>query len=110
VADARMQSTVKSPSAYPTWDMYEVDGECPILTDSEENQQAPTIAAFIQKGTIPQLPSTGVPWTGFFMGQVSFGSLDMEIRDMLTKADCSGYEPSYEIVEDQLYTTIKRST
>lgn len=110
MADARVNSTVKTADTYPIWDLFVENGIVPILSGAEENQQRANIAAFIQVGTIPQLPDVGVDWTGFFVKRLSFGDLDTSLRQSLYASGCGDYTPSYDIVDDQFYTTIKRVT
>ncbi len=102
-----MQSTTKSANQYQTWDYYvDSNGKVPILTGDNENAQAANMAAFLQRGTIPQLPDEGVQWVEYFMGEVTFGDIDNQIKNNLMKLDLVDYFPQYEIVNDQLLTKI----
>jgi hypothetical protein len=105
--DAQMQSTSKSANSYQTWDYYvDSSGNVPILTGSQEEAQAANMAAFLQRGTIPQLPEEGVQWVEYFMGEVTFGDIDNQIKNNLMKIDLVDYFPTYEIVNDALVTNI----
>lgn len=85
-----------------TWDC-EVDGGIvPIISDDKEDLQAATIAAFLIKGTVPQLPEAGVPWIDFLTKKITFGELDFYIRESLHKTDKDAFFPEYGIEKDKL--------
>ena len=87
---------------YPVWDLEVENGVVPILKDDKEDIQTALLASIIEKGTIPQLPEQGVPWTEFLTGQITFGELDVMIRDSIIKAGKDNYRPNYEINGDRL--------
>lgn len=95
---------------FPEWDVKVIDGIVPIITGDEENLQQATLAAFLDKGTIPLLPDLGVPWTDFFTNKVSFGELDMDIRESLNKSNKTTYYPKYYIENDKLTMNIGQMT
>ena len=104
-----MQSSVSSASVYQTWDYYVQDGIVPIITGDQENQQAAAMAAFIQIGTIPQLPEEGVDWTGYFTGDVPFNEIDNSIKNNLSKLGLVDYYPTYETVNDSLVAKVGKA-
>lgn len=91
-----------------SWDCKVIDGNVPIITGDEEDLQCATQAGFLIKGTVPQLPDAGVPWTEFLTKKISFGELDFYIRDSLQKAEKETYYPQYDIQEDKLTMSIGR--
>lgn len=84
------------------WDVKVTNGIVPIILDEDERLQCATLAGFLIKGTVPQLPEVGVPWTDFLTKKISFGELDFYVRDSLSKVDKQTYYPSYEIVDEKL--------
>lgn len=105
--DMQLQSSVTSANQYQTWDYAVVNGIVPILHDSGsktslEDNQAATVAAFIQKGTVPQLPTFGVEWVEFFTHQISFGVVDGDIKTNLNAIGLNKYYPTYDIVNENL--------
>ena len=70
-----------------SWDCEVVDGIVPILSAEEEELQDATQAGFLIRGTIPQLPNAGVPWTDFLTKKLTFGELDFYVRESLRKAE-----------------------
>ena len=102
-----MQSTTKSANQYQTWDYYvDSTGKVPIIDGEQERAQSANMAAFIQRGTIPQLPDDGVQWVEYFMGEVTFSDIDNQIKNNLMQIDAVDYFPTYEIVNDQLITSV----
>ncbi len=107
--DAKMASTTPGTfSTFPTWDFAIVNGACPLLTGDDESVQLAAMAAYIQVGTIPQLPDVGVPWTEFLTGTANGGDLDAAIRKNVAAAGQSEYNPDYEIFNNQLVVTMRR--
>ena len=108
--DARVDGTTSVPNAYPTWDLHVENGIVPLISDVNEEQQRANVAVFLQLGTVPSLLEVGIDWTGFFTKNVSFGDLDTMIRKALLDSDSTDFEPSYEIVDDNFYVVLKRTT
>ena len=106
--DARMQSTQSIPNQFQTWDYYVADGIVPILEGSQEESQTAMIAAYLQKGTIPQLPETGIPWVEFFTGQVQFNEVDGAIKNALNQVGLTQFYPTYDLVNDNLIATVTK--
>lgn len=89
-----------------TWDCEVQDGIVPIIAEETENLQAAILAAFLIRGTVPQLPEAGVPWTEFLTQKITFGVLDFYVRESLSAVERDDYYPQYDIEEDQLTMSI----
>ena len=98
--DARMGSTVSTAGEYPTWDFEESDGIVPIDDDSDD--QEANLAAFIQLGSIPQMPEWGTPWAEFFSGQATFAEVDQKIQNNFATLGITGYSMSYSLENEKL--------
>lgn len=90
------------------WDCAVQDGIVPIISGETEGLQCATMAAFLIKGTIPQLPEAGVPWTKYLEQKITFAEIDFYIRDSLIKCDKGDYYPQYAINNDKLTMSIGR--
>ena len=91
------------------WDVKTEDASIvPILSQEEENVQIATLAGYLQKGSIPQLPNVGVNWSGFLTGSLNFGELDGEIREALKQTGKEDYMPVYSINNDNLVLNIEK--
>ena len=95
-------------STYPVWDIKTEGDIVPIISGEEESVQTATLACFLEKGTIPQLPEAGVEWTKYLTSEKTFGELDAEIRESLRKADMVEYQPNYEIEGDRLTLAVSK--
>ena len=93
---------------YPVWDLKTEGDIVPIISGETENVQTATLACFLEKGTISQLPDAGVEWTKFLTGDKTFGELDAEIRESLRKADMLEYQPNYQIEGDRLTLAVSK--
>ena len=89
-----------------SWDCKVSNGIVPIITGDEEDLQCATQAGFLIKGTIPQLPDVGVPWTEFLTNKLTFGELDYYVRDSLQNAEKETFYPQYDVENDQLTMSI----
>ena len=71
-------------------------------------KQRAVVASFTQKGTIPQLPETGVEWAELLSGQVSPANINSEIFSAIhDAADTYDYIPQYIAYDGQLIVDIK---
>lgn len=105
-----MQSEITAPGGFPTWDLY-VDGTIvPFITGDAGDAQGAGVTAYLQLGTIPQLPTIGVPWTEFLTGEVGFGVVDASIRKTLVYAGITNYYPNYDIVNDNVIVKMEKQT
>lgn len=93
---------------HPIWDLKTEGGIVPIISGDEEDIQIASLACFLQKGSIAQLPEAGVDWTDYLTGDKTFGELDAEIRESLRKAGMEEYQPDYQIVGDKLTLVVSK--
>ena len=61
--DMKMAAQVERPNEYPIWDVKVENGIVPIVTGLNEELQKAILAGFLERGTIPNLPLQGVPYT-----------------------------------------------
>lgn len=85
-----------------SWDCKVTQGIVPIISGEEEDLQNSIQAAFLVRGTVPQLPNAGVPWTDYLTQKIDFGTLDFYIRDSLQKTENGIFYPQYDIQDGQL--------
>lgn len=84
------------------------DGTLTVFFGEPAIKQRAIVASFTQKGTIPQLPNTGVEWAEMLTGQVGPANINSEIFDAIhNTADTYGYVPQYASYEGQLIVDIK---
>ena len=89
-----------------SWDCDVVDGVVPIVSGDTEDLQGATQAGFLIRGTVPQLPDVGVPWTDFLTQKITFGELDFYVRENLRLAGREGFYPQYSVEGGKLVMTI----
>lgn len=105
--DAQMKVQETTPQS-PVWDLKVIDGIVPVISGNKEELQNAILACFLEKKSIPQLPEMGVAWTDFFTSKITFGELDVQIRDSLYAAEKSEFRPEYEIVNDKLTLNVTK--
>ena len=105
--DIKMK-TQEATTTYPVWDLEVENGIVPILKDEEENIQQAILAAFIEKGTVPEMPDVGIEWTNYLTGDLTFGELNAQIRQSLSNAEKDEFRPEYLIDDDKLTMTVTK--
>lgn len=100
--DMKMAAEVKRPNEYPIWDVKVENGIVPFVTGANEDLQRAILAGFLERGTIPNLPGQGVPWTRYLAKEITFGDLDVAVRESLRLAGADGYQPEYDLEGDRL--------
>ena len=100
-------SSPGTDNSFPKWDLDVSSGVVAFISGDPGNVQAAAMAAFIQLGSIPQLPTIGVPWVEFLTKQATFGDLDAAIRQSVANAGVSNFSPQYDIVNGNLTVTMK---
>ena len=100
-------SSETTGTSFPNWDLAVTSGIVPFIEGDPADVQAASISAFIQLGSIPQLPDIGVPWVEFLTKQVTFGNLDAAIRQSAANANVSKFVPQYDILNGNLTVTMQ---
>lgn len=103
--DLKMKAMDKESEA-SVWDCKVSKGIVPIITGEDENLQTATLAGLLIKGSIPQLPEVGVPWTQYLDKDITFGELDYYVRDSIMNSGKTEFYPDYQIENDQLTMTV----
>lgn len=108
--DIKMQSETIEAGKLPVWDFYiSDDGKASMISDDEEDLQTAQIATFLTKGSTPQLRSDEYPdWLGFFLGQITFGELDAQIKQSIQNTGKTNYYPEYEIENEKLQVIVTK--
>ena len=99
-------STPQTTTAFPTWDVNVVNGVVPLISGELERIQTAAMAAFIQVGSVPQLPEVGVPWAEFQTGGATFGDIDAAIRKAAQASNVSDFTPNYDFENGRLTVTM----
>lgn len=100
-------SSPGTETSFPKWDLTVTSGIVAFISGDPGDVQAASMAAFIQLGSIPQLPTVGVPWAEFLTKQATFGDLDAAIRQSVANAGVSNFSPQYDILNGNLTVTMK---
>lgn len=108
--DMQMSAERLGANHYPIWDVKVTGGIVPIVTGEQEELQRATLAGFLERGTIPNLPLMGVPWVSYLNRSITFGDLDVAVRDSLRQAGADGYQPEYDLDGDRLTMKIGKVT
>lgn len=106
--DFEMQNVKESSSQEVLWDFMIKDGKLCTVDYTQADEQRAVIATFLQRGTIPQLPSTGNQWAELLTGQTTPQQLNAQVRNSIM--DMTGglkYLPKYTEVEGQLMVEVK---
>lgn len=82
-------------------------GELSLLFGDEEIHQRALVASFTQKGSIPQLPQTGVEWAEMMTAEALPSEVNSQIIQQIHEcADTYSYNPRYSAINGELIVTI----
>lgn len=79
------------------WDFKVTNGILEIVDHNEALEQRSFISTYLQRGTVPQLPSAGNQWVELMTNQISPQALNAQIRQSII--DYTGglsYLPKYK--------------
>jgi hypothetical protein len=99
-------STPETSTSFPTWDFNVSSGVVPLISGDTERVQTAEIAAFVQVGSVPQLPTVGVPWAESLTGGATFGDIDAAIRKAALASGVSDFTPTYDFENGRLTVTM----
>lgn len=106
--DLQMASSTPTTSeSFPTWDFDVQSGVVALIAGTVGDIQAAAIAAFIQVGSVPQLPDVGVPWVEFLTGDATFSDLDAAIRQAAINSNVGNFAPVYDFENGRLTVTMQ---
>lgn len=92
----------------PEWDFVVTNGLIRTVELEPETKQRAVVAAYLQRGTIPQLPSTGNPIVEMLSGSASPVELDASIRTNILDLSGSGlYGPTYTVEGNKVIIDIE---
>lgn len=108
--DLKMQSYVNDHKER-IWDFVvnEDTGTFEIMPDElSEEQQRAIVAAYTQRGSIPQLPDVGVQWAELLTESVGASEVNAQVIDAIqNNAGTFAYIPVYSKVDNQLMVEIR---
>lgn len=91
------------------WDLEVHNGLPKTLSGSSLDIQRAMIASFIQKDTLPLMPTTGLPWTKYLLGEISLSEMDALARANINLyMESLAFVPYYKIVNGQLVYNITK--
>lgn len=91
------------------WDFKVKDGFLVTVDHNQAVEQKSYIATYLQRGTVPQSPSTGNQWAELMTNQISPQELNAQIRQSIM--DLTGgisYLPRYIEKDDKLVVEVTK--
>lgn len=91
------------------WDFSVKDGILQIVDHNEAVEQRSYIATYLQRGTVPQIPSAGNQWVELMTNQISPQALNAQIRQSII--DYTGgisYLPKYKDVDGKVVVEVTK--
>ena len=91
------------------WDLEVHKGLPRTISGDSLNIQKAMIASFIQTDTLPLMPSTGLPWSKYLLGEISLSEIDAQARANINLyMESFAFVPYYKIVNGQLIYNITK--
>ena len=91
------------------WDFNVKDGILQIVDHNEAVEQRSYIATYLQRGTVPQIPSAGNQWVELMTNQISPQALNAQIRQSII--DYTGgisYLPKYKDADGKVVVEVTK--
>lgn len=94
---------------FSLWDFKVKDGILNIVDGGNAVEQRSFVATYLQRGTVPQIPSAGNQWAELMTGLISPQALNAQIRQSII--DYTGgisYLPKYKDVDGKLVVEVTK--
>lgn len=91
------------------WDFKVTNGILQVVDHNGATEQRSFIAIYLQRGTVPLMPSVGNQWVELMTSQISPQALNAQIRQSI--ADMTGglsYLPKYKDVDGKLVVEVTK--
>lgn len=91
------------------WDFKVTKGILQIVDHNEATEQRSFVATYLQRGTVPQSPSSGNQWVELMTNQISPQALNSQIRQSII--DYTGglyYLPKYKDVDGKVVVEVTK--
>lgn len=91
------------------WDFKVTNGILQVVDHNGATEQRSFIATYLQRGTVPLMPSVGNQWVELMTSQISPQALNAQIRQSI--ADMTGgllYLPKYKDVDGKLVVEVTK--
>jgi len=97
-----------SQSGDNTWDFFLQDGDIVTLSDKQETRQLAAIAAYLERGSVPNVEQAGNQWAERLVNEATPNELDSQVRIAMQQATgTSNYMPVYSIKNSTLKLSIQ---
>lgn len=91
------------------WDFKIKGGSLQIVDNEVSEQQRAIVATFLQRGTVPQMPSVGNQWSELLTGDIQPQELNSQVRDtILNLTGGVKFFPKYTSKNGNLYVEVKK--
>lgn len=91
------------------WDLEVHRGLPRTLEGNNLNIQRAMIASFIQTDSLPLMPTAGLPWTKYLLGEISLSEMDAQARANINLyMESLAFVPYYNIDKGLLTYSISR--
>lgn len=91
------------------WDFKVVKGTLITVDHNEATEQRSFIATYLQRGTVPQIPTVGNQWVELMTSQISPQALNSQIRDSIIEmTGMLAYLPKYRDEDGKLVVEVTK--
>ncbi len=91
------------------WDFKITKGILQVVDHNEAVEQRSFVSTYLQRGTVPQVPTAGNQWVELMTNQISPQTLNSQIRQSII--DYTGglyYLPKYKDVDDKVVVEVTK--
>lgn len=106
--DFEMVGYTDSDTKERIWDFAVKNGTLRTIDHGEADEQRAAVAAFVQRGSVPQMPGFGNQWAELLTGQVTPQEVNAQVRSSIIGTNGNlGFAPVYSTKDGALNVEIK---
>lgn len=91
------------------WDFKVTKGILQIVDHNEAVEQRSFVSTYLQRGTVPQIPSAGNQWVELMTSQISPQALNAQIRQsIIDNTGGLSYLPKYKDVDGKVVVEVTK--
>ena len=106
--DFEMTGYTDSETKERVWDFAVKKGRFMAIDHGTADEQRAAVAAFVQRGSVPQMPGFGNQWAELLTGQITPQEVNAQVKSSIIGANGNmGFAPVYSMKDGQLSVEIK---
>lgn len=108
--DFEMETVYDQDKETNYWDFKVKKGRLETIDHSMSEEQRAIVATFLQRGTIPQMPTLGNQWAELLDGDIAPSALNSQVRDsIIDLTGAAKFMPKYSNKDGKLIVEVVKA-